>query len=918
MQETKIYIPSNLGGLEAARSYQLEVEEVFENLHTTEQGLSSQDAFARAQKNGRNVLEHPEEESLLMKFIGQFKEPLILLLLCSALISLLMGELADAIGIFLAVLIVNLVGFIQEYKSEKSVEALKSLVAHRCHVVRDGKAQQIDAEDLVTGDVVLLEVGDRVPADLRLSDAISLQIDESILTGEPEPSHKFHMKIDSDVGQVAVADRKNMAHMGTSVVNGRGKGVVVATGTDTELGHIWEMVTSMAVQRTPLQEKMDQLGKQLSLLAFGIVGTIFLLGALQGKPLLQMFTIGVSLAVAAIPEGLPIVVTVTLALGVTRMAKRHAIVRKLPAVEALGATTVICSDKTGTLTKNEMTVRSIFTTDLIDVTGDGYGQRGDFFRRGIKLEPKEDPHLQELLKTALLCNNAQISATEGRVLGQPTEAALLVAAAKGGVEDLRHHFARLGEVPFSPTTKWMSVQYETGQQQPVYHVKGAVDRILERCNTTCNDRGAIIDLSSQKRKIILEAAEEMGNRAMRVIALASGTNLGALTFLGVVGIVDPPREEAKEAIAEVRRGGVKVVMITGDAKETAIAIARELDIFDGGSVALSYNDVQEMSEDQLAAQIDDVTVFYRMAPEHKMKIIEAYKKRGHIVAMTGDGVNDAPALKLADIGVAMGRTGTDVSKEASEMILVDDNFATIVAAIEEGKSIYNNIKNFLRFQLTTSIATLSMVASSTLFGLPLPLTPIQILWINIIMDGPPAQSLGVEPLDKDVMKKPPRDPRKPVFPPIMLLAILVSAVLMVVGTLAVFYTFLEEGRETRAVTMCFTTFVLFQVVNAFNCRSEDKSIFKIGLSNNKFFSLAVGGSLLLQLAAIYVPILQGLFDTESLSLNDLFVCLLTASSVLVLDEARKYWMARSRLNNPGAAMHDPFGLFGTGGKVSLG
>jgi Ca2+-transporting ATPase len=913
-EEVKIYIPTNLGGLDSSRSYELEVEEVFEKLRTSEQGLSHQDAYARAQQNGRNVLEHPEEESQVMKFIGQFKEPLIVLLLCSALVSVLLGELADAIGIFLAVLIVNVVGFIQEYRSEKSVEALKCLVAHRCHVLRDGKAQQISAEDLVTGDIVLLEVGDRVPADLRLSDTISLQIDESILTGETEPSHKFHTKIDEPDCQLA--ERKNMAHMGTSVVNGRGKGIVVATGTDTQLGRIWAAVTSMGEQRTPLQDKMDQLGKQLSVLAFGIVGTIFLLGALQGKPLLQMFTIGVSLAVAAIPEGLPIVVTVTLALGVTRMANRHAIVRKLPAVEALGATTVICSDKTGTLTKNEMTVRSIFTTDMIDVTGDGYGARGDFYRRGIKIEAKEDPHLQELLKTALLCNNAQISPTEGRVLGQPTEAALLVAAAKGGVDDLRHHYTRLGEVPFSPTTKWMSVQYETGHQQPIYHVKGAVDRILERCNTTCNDRGAIIDLSSQKRKIILEAAEELGSRAMRVVALANGTNLGALTFLGVVGIVDPPREEAKEAIAEVRRGGVKVVMITGDAKETAIAIATELNIFERTSLALSYSELQEMSEEQLAAQIDDVAVFYRMAPEHKMKIIAAFKKRGHIVAMTGDGVNDAPALKLADIGVAMGRTGTDVSKEASEMILVDDNFATIVAAIEEGKSIYNNIKNFLRFQLTTSIATLSIVASSTLFGLPLPLTPIQILWINIIMDGPPAQSLGVEPLDRDVMKKPPRDPRKPVFTPIMIASILASALLMVAGTLSVFYSFLEEGGETRAVTMCFTTFVLFQMINACNCRSEEKSIFKIGFSNNKFFSLAVGGSLLLQLAAIYVPILQSLFDTESLSLHDLLVCLITASSVLVLDELRKYWMAKGKFNS-NTTVSDPFGLFG-GGKVSLG
>ena len=1084
------------------RPWERGVTEVLDILETSiEQGLSREEAGLRLHRYGDNLLSEADDESLVLRFLGQFKEPLVVLLLASSVISLVTGELADAVGIFIAVVIVNVVGFYQEYRSEQSVAALRRLTVDRCNVLREGHVFEIRTEQLVPGDVVLLHVGDRVPADLRLIEIASLQLDESILTGELEPNHKttdaivdhrprqqqqqhqhqqhhdphhhhrssvedrsissssststsstttdsskillsttttttsasssssssrlidqdddrdrtHHEHDDGDLHDVAhdhrhrresldgsdarvattttttIARMSNMAFMGTVCVHGRGKGVVVATGNSTQLGRISSLIQEMDEKRTPLQLKMDEIGRKLSIMAFAIVAVIFVIGALQGKPLLDMFTIGVSLAVAAIPEGLPIVVTVTLAIGVSRMAARRAIVRKLPAVEALGATTVICSDKTGTLTQNEMTVRRIYTDSMEWlVTGSGYTDRtGEFLAHSTTpMEPRSDAHLYALLVASVLCNNARLQrggATQ--LVGQPTEGALLNVAYKAGLPDLRSRYQRTLEEPFDSHTKLMAVRYRgpfgnvhlspssfdcsivgdepllfehsnsvssassrsstdddvDGGSSSIsrnhnnhhghqalgrsgsssssssstnnssssngsggtnyspdnassewYFVKGATERVLADC-THYFDGHSTRTMSERKLAEIRQYHESFGEQALRIVAVARGRERHELEFLGLLGIVDPPKDGVPDAISEVMSTGVHVVMITGDARETAIAVARELGFYTHGvHMALSCNELEHMSEDELAQVIDRVTVFYRMSPEHKVNIVRAFHRRGNVVAMTGDGVNDAPALKTADIGIAMGIAGTDVAKEAAKMILVDDNFATIISAIEEGKSIYNNIKNFLRFQLTTSIATLSLVASSTLFGLPLPLNPIQILWINIIMDGPPAQSLGVEPLDRDAMRRPPRSPSEPVLTRETLVSIVTSAAVMVLGTLGTLYYELyahhhvgETDPHRRAMTVSFTTFVMFQMFNALNCRSEHKSILQLGFTSNRFFAASIAGSIAMQLAAIYVPILQTFFETAPLSLTDLAYCTLVASSVLVIDELRK-------------------------------
>jgi Ca2+-transporting ATPase len=856
--------------------------DVLDSFKTTKKGLSLSEVIERQKAYGKNELREAKKKSPFILFLKKFTEPLILLLLASATVSIIIGEKADAIGITVAVGIVATLGFIQEYRSEKSVVALKKLATYRCRVVRGGEIKEILAENLVPGDIVILNVGDRVPADLRLIDTLNLQVDESVLTGESEPAKKGTKRIEQK--KTLLAEKSNVAFMGTTITNGKGMGVVTAIGDLTELGKISSMIQEVGDAKTPLQLKLDELGKQISAYAVVIIFLIFIIGVFQGMGLLEMFTVGISLAVAAIPEGLPIVVTITLALGVTRMAKRKAIIRRLPAVEALGATTVICSDKTGTLTQNEMTVKKIFTSELIDVTGIGYDGKGDFIKQGEKIDPAKDPHLLEFLRAGLFCNNAHLG--KG-LIGQPTEGALLAVAYKAGLEDQRTSLKRLEEVPFDSEKKWMMVRYKI-DEVPVYFIKGATERILDRCKNYVEARKSIA-LSKEKRNEIVKVSGDLAGSGLRVIALAYGRDLKALSFLGLAGIMDPPREGVLDAIKEARESSVKVIMITGDSKETAVAITRALKFYEEGGLAISGAEIEVLSEEELSAKVDKVNVFYRTSPEHKMKIVKALKNRGNIVAMTGDGVNDAPALKIADIGIAMGDSGTDVAKEASEMILVDDNFATIVGAIEEGKSIYNNIKNFLRFEMTTSVAALSVIAIATLLQLPLPLNPIQILWINIIMDGPPAQSLGVEPIDKDLMKRPPRDPKEPVINRRMVFNIAFGAFIMVIGTLLIFFLELKKGSgfEKRAMTMAFTLFVMFQMFNALNCRSEEKSIFKLGLLSNKYLILAIGGAILMQLGVIYLPILQYIFDTVALPLTDLVVVTAAAGSVLILDEIKK-------------------------------
>ncbi|BFZ57949.1 High affinity Ca2+/Mn2+ P-type ATPase-like protein [Savitreella phatthalungensis] len=833
-------------------------QETAHELHTdVDQGLSQEDARFKLANHGPNELEAEDEENMLVKYIKGFVEqPLILLLLGSAGVSLLLGNVDDAISIFLALVIVVTVGFVQEYRSEKSLAALNRLVPHYCSLVREGKTSHVLANALVPGDIVVFSVGDRIPADVRLIKASELQVDESSLTGEAEPRHKSLDKLDRAVG---VSERDNTAYMGTLVTHGNGRGIVVGTATESEFGAIWASMQNADKPRTPLQQAMDKLGSQLSYVSFALIGCIILLGIIQGRSWLEMFTIGVSLAVAAIPEGLPIIVTVTLALGVLRMADRKAIVRRLPSVETLGSVNVICSDKTGTLTMNHMTVTKFWAARTSKYTTSPF-------------HAAAASDISELLEVGNLCNDAVIK--DGKVVGQATDVALIEVLSSFNRSDERESRHKISEVPFSSDRKYMSTTYKGG-----VYMKGALEEVLKRSSNADE-----VDNAAH------EASRKLSDEGLRVIALASGESDDALVFRGLVGCHDPPRKGVERSIRRLNKSGVKVVMITGDSAATAAAIARSLEILRTREQVLLGSDVEKMDERQLADQLDTVSVFARTTPKHKMKIVRAFQRRGDVVAMTGDGVNDAPALKIADIGVAMGKDGTDVAKEAADMILTDDDFSTILHAIEEGKGIFANIQCFLAFQLSTSLAALSLIALATIFGFENPLNAMQILWINILMDGPPAQSLGVEKVDPAVMSAPPRDKDSPVLTSAIIRRVCVQAGVIVAGVMAVFYYELTADGlvNRRDTTMTFTCFVLFDMFNALTCRSADKSVAESGVFTNKVFNAAVGFSLLGQLAVIYVPFLQEIFQTEALAISDIILLTAIASLVLIVDETRKY------------------------------
>jgi len=867
--------------------YSNDADHVLAALRTSRDGLSADEVQARSEQ-GKNVLEEEEEESLVMQFLDKFKDPMVMLLLASACISLVMRQFDDAISIVVAVLIVSTVGFVQEYKSEKAVDALKEFVAPRCVVVREGKHQEIEAANLVVGDVVVLSPGCRTPADMRLIECVELQVNESLLTGESEPVHKRLDPIIAAKGRT-LAKRKNMVCMGTTISSGIGKGVVVCIGQNTELGKISQLL-SKEEKKTPLQVSMDNFGGQLSFVSSVVIVIISVIGFLQGKPPLQMFNMAVSLAVAAIPEGLPIAVTVTLALGVTRMSKRNAIVRKLPAVEALGATNVICVDKTGTLTQNKMTVTDIFADKWLEVSmsnPESYTSGTSKFvdTNGVVEKAVEGSALYELIKASVLCNNAQFN--QDNVVGLPTEGALLSLALKSGLPDFRKQFNRTNEIPFSSDLKWMGVTVD--EKKPLFIVKGAPEVVLAMCNKSFT---GTLDVDA-----IQQVAIKMASKALRVLAFAvNNTNSqNDMTFLGLVGVIDPPRPGVNEAIRKVRDTGVHVAMITGDGKETALAIAQQLGLYIPSDTALSASDVDKLNPAELAEQARRTSVFYRMTPAQKVKIVNAYKSIGYIVAMTGDGVNDAPALSKSDIGIAMGKGGSDVAKEAAEIILVDNNFSTIVAAVEEGKVIFNNIKNFLHFQLTTSVAAMGLIAFCSFADLPLPLNPMQILWINIIMDGPPAQSLTFE-ANTEAISQPPRNLKASIVDLRMIAKVLMSAFLMVVGTMWIFLDAIPEGTKTlaemneapkEATTIAFTTFVLFQLFNAYNCRSFVRSVFSLGLFSNLYLLLSVAGSLITQLVVIFLPFLQRVFRTAPLTGHQLCMCVAVGSSVFIFDELWK-------------------------------
>ncbi|XP_038566270.1 calcium-transporting ATPase type 2C member 1 isoform X2 [Micropterus salmoides] len=851
-------------------------------------GLTQDEVSRRRAYHGWNEFDIGEEEPLWKKYILQFKDPLILLLLASAVISVLMRQFDDAISITVAIIIVVTVAFVQEYRSEKSLEELGKLVPPECHCVRDGNLEHLLARELVPGDTVCLSVGERVPADLRLFESTDLCVDESSLTGETTPSSKSTLHQQASNGDIS--SLSNIAFMGTLVRCGRAKGIVIGTGENSEFGEVFKMMQAEEAPKTPLQKSMDLLGKQLSLYSFGIIGVIMLVGWLQGKRIMDMFTIGVSLAVAAIPEGLPIVVTVTLALGVMRMVKKRAIVKKLPIVETLGCCNVICSDKTGTLTKNEMTVTQLYTSDGLhaEVTGVGYNRAGEVLLDGEIIHGFSCQSVSKIVEVGCVCNDSVIR--NHSLLGRPTEGALIALAMKMGLEGLQQEYVRLEEHPFSSEQKWMAVRcvHRTQQDKPgVYFMKGAYEKVIRLCSSY-NSRGSTLPLNHQQRELYQQQISYMGSAGLRVLAFASGPEMGNLTFLGLVGIIDPPRAGVKDAVATLINSGVAVKMITGDSQETSVSIASRLGLFSKGSQSLSGEEVDHLDLQQLSEMVPRIAVFYRASPRHKLKIVKSLQNIGAVVAMTGDGVNDAVALKAADIGVAMGQAGTDVCKEAADMILVDDDFQTILSAIEEGKGIYNNIKNFVRFQLSTSIAALTLISLATLMNFPNPLNAMQILWINIIMDGPPAQSLGVEPVDRDVIRKPPRNVSDSIITRSLLVKILVSAFIIVCGTLFVFWRELQDNMITpRDTTMTFTCFVFFDMFNALSSRSQTRMVHEMGLCSNKTFCYAVLASIMGQLLVIYFPPLQSVFQTESLSIFDLLFLVTLTSSVCMVSEIIK-------------------------------
>lgn len=709
------------------------------------------------------------------------------------------------------------VAFVQEYRSEQSLKELNKLVPPMCKAIRSGKHEEFLAKFLVPGDIVLVSMGDRVPADLRLLESHDLSIDESNLTGETESASKTSLtkkptskndQYDGDANNnfndnpksqnqdQSLSSMDNLAFMGTLVQSGHGKGIVVSTGDSTQFGSVFRMMELEEAPKSPLQVNMDELGKHLSIYSLCIIGIIIIIGWLQSRPILEMLTIGVSLAVAAIPEGLPIVVTVTLALGVLRMAKRKAVVKKLPAVETLGCLHVICSDKTGTLTKNEMTLTYIFTSESFqaDVTGVGYEEMGDVILQDLNVDQAvQMESIRRLLSAACLCNNARFDSSN-KLIGQATEGAIIVAAKKVGLGDLREDYNRLDEKPFSSQCKYMavkSVPRSEGSEKSIYYVKGAIEVVLEKCYYYSR-MGSYESLNQNQKQDILRQSESLEYRGLRILAIASGFTLDNLTFLGFVGIHDPPRVGVKEAIEILQDGGIQVKMITGDSRITAQTVASMTGITKSGCVSMSGRDIDDLMGDlnmsQLvkAEKIADVSVFYRVTPKHKVTIVKMLQSLNYVTAMTGDGVNDGVALKIADIGIAMGSTGTDVCKEAADVILTDDNLATLVIALEEGKGIFHNIRNFIRFQLSTSIAALSLIAVSTILHIPNPLNAMQILYINILMDGPPAQSLGVEKVDQDVLRQPPRNVKEPVLNRDLIISVLLTASIILCGTMVVF------------------------------------------------------------------------------------------------------------------------------------
>ncbi|MCX8202306.1 MAG: cation-translocating P-type ATPase [Candidatus Micrarchaeota archaeon] len=842
----------------------LSVNETFRILNTSKKGLSSSEAKSRLSKYGFNEIQEKRKKSDIEIFIDQFRSFLILILIAATILSFAFGEYIDAVLISLIILLNASLGFIQAKKAEEAVAALKKLTVPTVKVLRDGEVKTVSSREIVPGDIVILDTGDRVPADCRIISHINLKVDESVLTGESVPISKTSDQLKSPQ---PIQNQSNMVFMGTSIVYGRCEAVVVTTGMNTEFGKI-ALSIQQGEEITPLQKKLDDFGKFIGKVFLFICGVVFVIGLINGMEFITISLTAISLAVAAVPEGLLASITIALSLGVSTMAKHKAIVRKLTAVEGLGSVTVICTDKTGTLTVNEMTVKRIWTMDKeYSLTGEGYKKDGKilFRNKEIKQIPKD---LELTLKSGLYCNNAFVN---GDPIGDPTEIALIISARKAGLEDKRPDAARLDEIQFDSERKMMSVLYKEDSRNTIW-VKGATERVINRCRYVMKE-GRLVRLTDSYKKKILEKEKEYASSSFRVLAFAMKSTTSNkivennLVFLGMQAMIDPPRPEVKDAIATCKKAGIDVIMITGDHKETAIAIGKELGILNNG-LAITGAELDAMSDSELKEKISDVKVFARVSPEHKVRITRILKEKGHIVAMTGDGINDAPALKAADIGVAMGQTGTDVTREVADLVIADDNFATIVKAVEQGRGIYDNIKKTVAFLLSGNIAEILIIFLAVLIGLPLPLVAIQILWINLVTDGLPALALAVDPISRDVMNKKPRNPKEDITYNLDIYLIHYPIILTFFSLLVFIYFLQTSDNLAKAQTATFTLVVLFEIFQSFACRSLDAPVGR-EFANNKYLLIAAGVAFVLQMFILYFEPMQILFDTRPLTISEL-------------------------------------------------
>jgi Ca2+-transporting ATPase len=875
------------------------VDDAFSQMESHPDGLASPEAARRLQQFGPNELQAAHRVSAWEILLEQFKNVLVIILLIATALSLFLGHGVESIVIAIIVLFAVGLGFIQEYRAERAIEALRQMAAPTATVLRAGEEVKVPAREVVPGDVILLHTGDRIPADARVIEAINLQVEEAALTGESVPVEKHTRSLDND--DLPVGDRKNMVYAGTAVTYGRGRALVTATGMQTEFGKIAQMLQSIEVGRTPLQQNLDRVGVVLARAALVVVAIIVVLGLLRGQEFIDMLIFGIALAVAVVPEALPAVVTISLAIGVQKMVKRHALVRRLAAVETLGSTSVICSDKTGTLTRDEMTVRRIYCAgETYTVSGAGYVPEGTFGGRdGAPLPPT--PALRQMLTAAVLASDTRLVRDEQGawdIKGDPTEGALIVAAAKAGLDKaaLDTAYPRIHEIPFSSETKRMTTLHTAAAPDGggvTAYAKGAPEVILASCSAELREGGPL-PLDEPGRARILAQAQAMAEGALRVLGLAARPDAApenaehGMTFLGLAGMIDPPRLEAKEAIAICADAGIRPVMITGDHPVTAAAVARELGMLHSGGRVVTGAELEEMSDDQLNREVEDITVYARVSPAHKLRVVTAWQAHGHIAAMTGDGVNDAPALKKADIGIAMGVTGTDVTKEAAAMTLTDDNFASIVAAVEEGRGVFGNIKKYLMYLLSSNIGEIGLMAGSALLGLPIPLTAVQILYVNLATDGLPALALSVDPPEKDLMKRKPRDPRRGIFTRPVVTLMLLGGIWSTLINLGLFSWMLASGHTLpEAMTITFISLVLIQFFKAYNFRSDRHSVFDKPFAN-KWLNLAVLWELGLLVLIIYLPFLHEPFGTYALPPGDWLLAITLAATIVPVLELAKW------------------------------